>query len=74
MLGKREFTRSDDLNESTRQEYEAELNYMKIMLVNKFKTGELSEYSLKRIIKRIEDIAYFNGRLDGEKYKGEEIK
>lgn len=54
-----------------REEYAKELLFMKNMILEKFVLDELDINSLLRIIDRLEDIAYFIGRLDGEKYKEE---
>ena len=49
-------------------EYKQEAEYWKWAIASKFDNGELDHGALNRILKRIYDLAYINGRLDGRKY------
>lgn len=53
-----------------RDDYTEELLFMKKMILEKYVFNELDIYSLLRMINRVEEISYFVGRLDGEKYSG----
>ncbi|GGJ48846.1 hypothetical protein GCM10007111_08570 [Virgibacillus kapii] len=58
------------MGEILKEEYSAELENMNEMILRKYALGELEGVqALHRMLKRSNDIAYFLGRLDGEKYK-----
>jgi hypothetical protein len=49
-------------------DYIKEAEYMREVILRKFVSGELDVISLNRMLHRIYHLAYYNGRLDGEKY------
>ena len=45
-----------------------ELDFMREMIIRKYVFKELDVMALTRMLERVIDLSYYNGRLDGEHY------